>query len=145
MPHQVLALMNHGMCSITIKRCLIAMLPLHNYRIGLSSWFNDWIHKTATNFSNNAGASIVLLLIIFAKFQLGNWHQIHHIFKVPIEKPKLNFLYNYTYQYSNLMYKNNLYENTLGINIKYTFLNMSKTLYDISQNMKTNFGICLNS
>lgn len=46
------------------------------------------------------------------------------------------------------MYKNNLYENTLGINIKYTFLNMSmmsKTLYDISQNMKTNFGICLNS
>lgn len=64
---------------------------------------------------------------------------------MPIEKPKLNFLYNYTYQYSNLMYKNNLYENTLGINIKYTFLNMSKTLYDISQNMKTNFGICLNS
>lgn len=43
------------------------------------------------------------------------------------------------------MYKNNLYENTLGINIKNTFLNMSKTLYDISQNMKTNFGICLNS
>lgn len=66
---------------------------------------------------------------------------------MPIEKPKLNFLYNYRYQYSNLMYKNNLYENTLGINIKYTFLNMSKTLYDISQNMKTNFGtcICLNS
>lgn len=28
---------------------------------------------------------------------------------------------------------------------KYTFLNMSKTLYDITQNMKTNFGICLNS
>lgn len=62
MPHQVLTLMNHGMCSIPIKGCLIAMFNLfiERYRIGLSIMIQWWIHiKIVTNFSNNTGASIV--------------------------------------------------------------------------------------
>lgn len=115
--------MNHGMCSIPIKGCLIAMFNLfiELNRIGLSIMIQWWIHnKIVTNFGNNTGAEI--FFFIFAKFQLGNWHKIHHICEVPIEKPKLNLLNNYTYQYCNLMYKNNLYENTLHVVIIFIYI-----------------------